>query len=51
MNLIISKDLAQAIHDYLLSRPMGEVEVLALELRNLSPEQVNSNNNQTTDKV
>lgn len=43
MNLIIPKDLAQAIHDYLLSRPMGEVEVLALGLRDLSQEQVPPN--------
>ena len=35
--VIISQQLAQALHDYLMTRPMGEVEGLALGLRQASP--------------
>lgn len=35
MFLIIHQDLAQRIHDYLLTRPMSEVESLVLGIRGL----------------
>jgi hypothetical protein len=36
-NLLIPTELAQAIHDYLLTKPMGEVETLVVQIRALRP--------------
>jgi len=39
MNLLISKELAQAIHDYLHNRPMIEVESLVIAIRELKKQE------------
>ena len=36
-DLLLPVELAQALHDYLMTRPMGEVERIVLPLRNLKP--------------
>lgn len=35
--LLIPRELAQALHDYLMMRPMAEVEQLVAKLRTLKP--------------
>lgn len=45
-NVSIPQQLAQAIHDYLVTRPMREVEGLVAPLRQAQP--VNSNLEQLT---
>lgn len=37
-NIVITQALGQAIHDYLMARPMGEVEHLVAGLRAAQPE-------------
>ena len=37
MMLQLPSDLVQAIHDYLMTRPMREVEALVAAIRNAKP--------------
>ena len=37
----INTDLLQKIHDYLMTKPMREVESLIVEIRNLQPAEPN----------
>ena len=42
MNVVIPHVLAQAIHDYLMTRPMAEVETMVAGLRACQPEETSN---------